>query len=187
MSGNIKHGINLMMEIDKLFKIDDEYWLPIKDFVNYSVSTYGNVRNNKTGRILKVGKVGKVGKDYYAVKLSENGKVKTMKIHTLVSKAFISNPKNKRCVDHIDHNRFNNYILNLRFATDSENCMNRSKLKNNSSGFIGVSSRKDIKKYRAQYALNGKLKHIGYYETPEEASFAYQEKIKEHYKEYANL
>ena len=65
--------------------------------------------------------------------------------------------------------------------------MNRRKQKNNTSGYIGVVFDKRNNKYVAQYQLNGKMKYIGRYVTAEQASKAYQEKIKEHFKEYANM
>ena len=112
---------------------------------------------------------------------------KTARVHKLVANAFITNTENKKCVDHIDHNPKNNHITNLRFATHSENIMNKSKHSNNTSGYIGVSFDKHAKKWLAQYNLNGKRKCIGRYNTAEEASTAYQAKIKDHYKEYANI
>ena len=53
--------------------------------------------------------------------------------------------------------------------------------------FAGINSNKKAKKYVAQYNLNGRVKHIGYYQTALEASEAYQAKIKVHYGEFANL
>jgi hypothetical protein len=181
---NIQNGMELIMKMDKMFKMDEEYWMPIKNYTSYSVSTYGNVRNNKTGRILKAGDN---GDGYYKVILCTNGNRQSMLIHKLVANTFIENLKNKKCVDHIDHNRVNNHISNLRWATNSENSMNKSKHKNNASGYIGVHYRKELNKFRALYSLNGKLKHIGCFNTAEEASKAYQAKIKEHYREYANI
>ena len=179
-----KQGFNLILQMDKQFNVDNEYWMPIKEYVNYSVSTCGNVRNDNTFKILKAC-INRVG--YYVVSLCCNGKDKKFYNHKLVADSFLNNPKNKRCVDHIDRNKLNNHISNLRFATDSENGMNARKKRSNTSGYIGVCFNKRLRKYMAYYTLNRKRKHIGYYETPEEASFAYQEKIQEHYKEFANM
>ena len=98
-----------------------EEYKQIIDFDNYEVSNLGNVRNIKTGRILK-------GKDdthgYLKVGLCKDKKKTNKKIHRLVAEAFIENPENKPCVDHIDNNKKNNDITNLRFATVSENNQN---------------------------------------------------------------
>ena len=63
-----------------------------------------------------------------------DGKRKSAKIHRLVAEAFIPNPENKECVDHIDKVRNNNNVNNLRWATKSENCMNKKIQSNNKSG-----------------------------------------------------
>ena len=179
---NIKfeEGLKLIKALEKVI----ECWKKIEDYENYSVSSFGRVRNDMTKLILKPG-TDYAG--YYIVNLYQNRKAKTFKIHRLVAIYFIPNPMNKKCVDHIDHDRKNNRINNLRFATVQENNRNASKKKSNTSNYIGVCYCKQNKKYIAQYHLNGKLKYIGYYQTALEASKAYQAKIKVHYKEFANV
>ena len=44
----------------------------------------------------------------------KNGKPKTMLVHRLVAKAFINNPENKHCVDHINNCKTNSNVKNLR-------------------------------------------------------------------------
>ena len=56
---------------------------------DYSVSNFGNVRNDRTNRILKLG-IDDSG--YYKVILYKNGKTKNMRVHKLVANAFIPNP-----------------------------------------------------------------------------------------------
>lgn len=46
-------------------------------------------------------------------------------VHRLVAETFIPNPENKPEIDHIDRNRANNKVENLRWVTRSENCLNR--------------------------------------------------------------
>ena len=82
----------------------------IKGFENYSVSNLGNVKNNKTNRILKQDN----NKGYKLVKF--NGKNK--RVHRLIAEAFIPNPDNKPCIDHINNIRNDNRIENLRWATN---------------------------------------------------------------------
>ena len=177
---NIKNGLSLIEKLDRII----ERWCKIDEYENYSVSTFGKVRNDTTKKILKI-RIDTHG--YYIVNLCKDGEAKTSRIHKLVAKAFLTNPQNKKCIDHIDRNPLNNHFLNLRFATHSENAMNKSKRSDNTSNYIGVDFDKRSNKYRARYSLNGKSKHIGYYESPQLASSAYQAKIKEHFKEFANL
>ena len=75
-------------------------------------------------------------------------------------------------LDHINRVRTDNRISNLRAATNAENTQNRSKRSDNTSGVIGVSWHKRIGKWLAHIKLNGRLKHLGYYGTIEEAAAA---------------
>lgn len=95
-------------------------WKIIKDCSNYSVSTNGEVKNNKTGRILKPLK----NKDgYLMVNIkSDDGKYYYKLIHRLVALTFIPNPLNKGDVNHKDYNPSNNCIDNLEWMTRQENC-----------------------------------------------------------------
>ena len=69
-------------------------------------------------------------------------------------------------IDHIDRNRINNHINNLRIVTPQQNCFNR-----NAKGYYLDKHNK----YVAQIKLNRKIKHLGYYDTEEEAHNAYLE------------
>ncbi len=90
-------------------------------FGKYEVSNYGNVRNTKSGRMLKQAS-DRYG--YLVVGLCENSKVHMVKVHRLVAKAFIPNDENKPQIDHIDGNKTNNHYTNLRWATPRENTRN---------------------------------------------------------------
>ena len=78
-------------------------------------------------------------------------------------------------VDHIDRVRSNNLISNLRLATRQQQCANRKTPITNRSGYKGVSFNKKSGKWVAQINVEGKRNTIGYFDTPEEASNAYNE------------
>ncbi len=146
--------------------MQQEIYKIIKDYENYSVSNLGNVKNNKTNRILKT-RVNCNG--YLIIDLYKNNIRKTMKLHRLIGQAFIPNPNNKLCIDHIDTDTTNNYVNNLRWCTHAENMQNRSISSDNTSGSTGVSYHKKSNKWSARIGINGKQQHIGLYETKEEA------------------
>lgn len=59
---------------------------------------------------------------YYQVGLCIGGKARPRLVHRLVAETFLENPKNLRDVDHIDSDRLNNNVENLRFSSHSFNC-----------------------------------------------------------------
>lgn len=72
-------------------------------------------------------------------------------------------------IDHIDHNKLNNSIENLRLVTDVENKRNRPKQINNTSEVTGVDYRKKVGKWRARIKLHGKLIELGEFHNFDEA------------------
>ena len=90
------------------------------------------------------------------------------------------------CVlDHINHNKHDNRISNLRKATVAENLRNRPIQSNNSSGFKGVSFHKRARKYRAQIKVDGRKIHLGMFLFPEDAHAAYVRAAQQFHREFA--
>jgi len=81
-------------------------------------------------------------------------------------------------VDHIDGDRSNNRIENLRVATIEQNRRNRKVNNDNSTGYKGVGWRSSHSKWRARIAYNKRTIHLGYFDTPEDAHRAYCEASK---------
>lgn len=77
-------------------------------------------------------------------------------------------------IDHKDGNGLNNKFKNLREATNKMNLQNlRRAHKDNRVGLLGVWREKGQNKFRAGITVNGKLKHLGRFNAPEEAHAAY--------------
>lgn len=115
--------------------MEKEIWKDIPNYEGlYQASNYGRIRsldclvrcrNNhfrkKQGKILHPTPY-KNG--YLSVCISKDGRIKRTSVHRLVAKAFIPNPLNKPCIDHINANITDNNVNNLRWVTHSENNMN---------------------------------------------------------------
>ena len=109
-------------------------------------------------------------------------------VHRLVAHDFLENPDNKQLVDHIDGNRQNNQVTNLRYATISENNRNRLKsIKSTTSRYKGVYWSKENSKWRARIEVNGKKIHLGYFDNEKEGAEAYNNAAIELFGEFANL
>ena len=95
--------------------------------------------------------------------------------------------KDKRIIDHINNNIFDNRKQNLRIVTDQQNHWNRKINKNSTSGFKGVSWEKRYKKWHAYIRKNGKRYNLGRFENKILAAKKYDRKAKELFGKYAKL
>lgn len=114
-----------------------EEWRDIKGFEGrYQVSNKGNVRRIekcKNGEVVyhqKKNVLEKATGYMRSMLVLENGKKQAKNIHRMVAESFLPNPNNKPCVDHIDTNRQNNDVSNLRWVTFKENSNNELTIKN---------------------------------------------------------
>lgn len=125
-SNNNFANLKWVKQLKNLKKItfDDtkENWKVISVNTNYEISDKGNIRNIHTKQQIKINIT---SEGYCVTSLSYENK-KNYFIHRLVATEFIPNPENKVSVDHIDKNRANNSVENLRWATSKEQCKNRN-------------------------------------------------------------
>ena len=153
-----------------------EIWKTIENYENYSISSFGQVIKNVTGKLLKGYKY---PQGYVCICLTREGKQKRYMIHRLVALAFIPNPESKSQVDHIDNNPSNNSLDNLRWASQSENGMNTTINSRNTSGVKGIFWDKRSGKWCARITIDGKTIHLGSFSTLEEATLVRQTRAKE--------
>lgn len=77
-------------------------------------------------------------------------------------------------VDHINGDKLDNRVANLRLATNAENCRNRGAQSNNTSGHKGVGWHKRDRKWQAYIAVDGRQKCLGNFDTLDDAAAAYR-------------
>ena len=131
-----------------------EEWTETK-YPNYFVNKNGEVKKKlKTSEKMCNPVLGKHG--YFTVSIGKSpGKVN---IHRLMGETFLPNPTNLRNIDHIDRNKLNNKLENLRWFSQKDNMLNRDGLLN-----IGKCSDRDMWYARAGNCV------IGRFKTEEEA------------------
>ena len=140
-------------------------WRKIEGFDGYEISvegvrSYKNARHGlrETPKMMK----GFILDGYLQIRLDG----KNYRFHRLLMIAFVPNPENKPLIDHINRNRLDNRIENLRWATHQENCENVSIHSNNKLGIQHI--RKNVSGFEFRITRNGIL-HYKYFNTKEEA------------------
>jgi len=151
-----------------------ELWKPIDGYEDYHISNLGRVKYNDTilTQFIDAG--------YYKVCF----KSKTFKVHRLMGIAFIPNPDNKPFIDHINRNRSDNSLNNLRWATRQENTINQNGRSNINQKNIYI--KKDTRGYEyivVQIRRNYKMVFNKHYDTLEDAILARDNFLKEYQNE----
>ena len=93
-------------------------WVQAKGFPQYDVSSDGEIRNHKTGRILKTRLN---GHGYFALTLRKEKEQIPVRVHRLVADSFYDGDHSGLDVNHIDGDKSNNHVSNLEFCTRKEN------------------------------------------------------------------
>ncbi len=156
-------GSRIIME--DLEIMSKEEWRQVVGFEDYEVSDCGEVRNIKTKRLLTFFQ-DKGG--YYRVSLRKNGQPTNKLVHRIVAEAFLTNPENKPCVDHIDTVRTNNTVSNLRWVTHKENANNELSKKHYSEFKTEWWKDEDRRKWMSESKIGSKNPNYGKHYTDEE-------------------
>lgn len=151
--------------------------MEIIDYPNYLIYDDGRVQNKKTKRFLKQFFNKKDG--YYLVALSKNGKRKNFTIHRLVGLHYLEKIEGKDCIDHIDRNKTNNHVSNLRWCNYSENNINKIIQSNNKLGIKNIFYCQTYKCYFFQI-IRQHIKHSKKFKTLEECIKYRDEYLEKH-------
>ena len=115
----------------------EEIWRKIEGYDDYSVSNLGNVRKDKTGKMMTLSKKQsqkkngeKINYFTYWVSMTNDSVSKRYKVSRLVALAFIPNPENLPMVEHKDCNPLNNNVDNLKWFTQKDNTQSINTRKN---------------------------------------------------------
>lgn len=129
---------------------------------NYGVDEKGVPYSIRTGKQLN-GSVNSTG--YLQLFTFNNSKPKAYLVHRLVWNAFVGEIPEGFELDHIDRNRTNNALSNLRLVTRQQNRFN--------SAAKGCYYNKSSKKWAAYISIDRKQTHLGLFKTEAEAHIAY--------------
>lgn len=100
----------------------------------------------------------------------KNQKQKTIYLHD-----YLNCPADGLQTDHINENKLDNRKENLRTADRSENQRNKKMLRNNTSGYKGVTWDKKSNKWKAQISINNMVKYLGVFLNKNDAAIAYND------------
>lgn len=134
---------------------------------NYEASNYGKIRHRKFKKVLQPN-VDRYGYEYIGISIS--GVAKSFKVHRLVCYAFIG--VSDMQVDHINNNKLDNKLSNLRYCTAIDNVQKARALK--FTNIQNINFHKQKKKFIARITIKGKRIQIGAFTTQEEAIEAYK-------------
>lgn len=164
---------------------DNEVWKTLQEYPNYRVSSLGNIRHinaNKNRELYKT------KKGYLQVSVNVGGnKGKSIYIHTLIAKAFLPNPKGLPVIDHINRDKQDNRVENLRWSSIALNTHNTTKEGNYTSKYKGVYKDAKTNQYVCRSNFKGVKVYLGRFEIEEDAARAYNKKAIEVYGEDALL
>jgi len=166
-----------------------EIWKPIKGYLGYyEVSSKGLIRsvprrvsNPIHGMVnlkSKIIKQHENGHGYLIVSLNKNGIRKNARVHQLVAVNFLNHKVcgHKIVVDHINGNKKDNCVDNLRLTTNREN-ISIGKNKNKTSVYTGVCWSSRDSKWKASIGINKKKVHLGYFNNENLAGQIYKEAL----------
>lgn len=137
-------------------------WKDIPGIEPYQISTRGEVKGYGGKRM----KPYLDPHGYYSIRLRKDGKYVKKYIHRLIGECFIENPGNMAIIDHVNRDKSDNRIENLRWCSITENNRNSARHDNDMYGIYWYETRRS---YLVKLKLNNTQRYIGWKRTLEEA------------------
>lgn len=163
-----------------------EEWRDVPGYEGiYKVSSMGRIMRcdeykNKLKKKDRILKTPDNGDGYCQVTLSNDGKRKQLKVHNIVASAFLTKKENKNyVVDHINRDRADNRVENLRYISFQCNLLNCERSDKKLSRFNGVYYSKRDNKFRCTVYFC-KLIYLGQFDNEVDAARAYDRYVIEH-------
>ena len=150
----------------------------LKEYIRYDQVTgvFTRLKSHRTNSIAVIKTCANHGSGYFSIGLF--GK---MYLAHRLAWCLVHGDWPKEQLDHINRDKIDNRIVNLRDATSAQNIRNVGVRSSNTSGFRGVGYHKESCKWRAQICTNGKRICLGLYRTAEQASEVYEAYAKQHH------
>jgi len=169
--------------------------LPSLELLNYlftvsEESPSGLYWKNPTSSKLKPNSIaGCLTQDgYWNVGIKTDKKTLLYRVHRIIFYMLYKENIDNIYIDHVDNNRKNNKVKNLRVATTAQNNRNQKKQqKETSSKYKGVQWDKKTNKWKAVITVNYKLIYLGIFNKEIEAACAYNKAAQKHYDSFALL
>ena len=192
MLDNINKNLSLKnlkdwFKVDGKWELVEEEWRGVVNFeTHYEVSNFGRVKSlsrrvrcgHRGGFIDTKERIMRLSPDtsgYLSFGASKNDRSKSLKVHKEVAMAFMNHTPNGfvTVVDHIKKSLKLNNVFNLQLISNRENCTKER------GEYVGVTWSNAAKRWRARTQIGGKERHIGLFDTRDEARDAYQRFYKE--------
>lgn len=154
----------------------------LKQLLHYNPETGVFVWRVDKGRAKAGSVAGTLSRGYVRIKI-DNGLYFAHRLAWLHTHGVLPN----QYLDHINQNRSDNRMANLRDATSLDNNRNTRSRSGSSSRWLGVMWYKRNKKWGTQIRVNGKQKYFGLFECESTAAMVYNEAALEHFGEFASL
>jgi len=164
--------------------MDYKKYCLVNNYEDYVIFSTGKVYSKKHKKFIKP-HISNQG--YLRIEISKNNNPKKYFVHRLIAEHFIENLYNLPSIDHIDRNKLNNDISNLRWSSRTLQNINKNIQKTNTTGFTGVQFIKKDNSYMARWSINNKeyskTFSLKKYENAKQLAIEYRNKMEEkHYK-----